>query len=327
MEKKYKTICILIICYKQQELIKRAINSLLQQKEYGLHRIVVCDDCSPDDTWKVLQEYKKRFPDLMCIYRNDENIGIYKNLEKVTSLRGDSDLYSYLAGDDEYCDGFFKALQEYILDHDIDFSKPIGFYGDYKGITPNGQVFLKKQDVVKDKNLNLFRLYIRGYVSGRSCFVNNPVLEKFTTTIYDKGLNLAESFYDSQKHRYIEDAHYINSIGNIYYTNIGVSKELRFTPYHKEEAITKWLYFIEKLIDNKTDVRYAYAEIYRAQFLISPTWLLYIKTLFYLLTSGYPSIPSFKYCRTFVSPMKHFVLQKYEKNRIGAFIAGIIYKL
>ena len=47
-------INVLIITYNQEDLIKRAIDSILCQKEYGLNKIVVSDDCSSDNTWNVL---------------------------------------------------------------------------------------------------------------------------------------------------------------------------------------------------------------------------------------------------------------------------------
>lgn len=54
-------ISALVICYKQEKLIKRAIDSLLNQKEY-LYEICVSDDGSPDKTWEVLQEYAVQHP-------------------------------------------------------------------------------------------------------------------------------------------------------------------------------------------------------------------------------------------------------------------------
>ena len=52
---KMKRITVLVMTYNQEELIKRALNSILNQKEYGLFKVVVCDDCSKDNTWNVLK--------------------------------------------------------------------------------------------------------------------------------------------------------------------------------------------------------------------------------------------------------------------------------
>ena len=47
----YKKISVLIVTYKQADVIGRNIESIIQQKEYGLHEIIICDDCSPDNNW------------------------------------------------------------------------------------------------------------------------------------------------------------------------------------------------------------------------------------------------------------------------------------
>ena len=118
----YKSITVLVICYKQQDVIKRALDSVLCQKEYGLNKIVVCDDCSPDKTWDVLQDYKSRYPEYFEIHRNEHNLGIYQNMEKLVSLRGESDLFVNLSGDDAFENGFFKAVQDYIKANNLKLS-------------------------------------------------------------------------------------------------------------------------------------------------------------------------------------------------------------
>ena len=57
----YPRISVVIITYKQQDLISRAIDSVLCQKEYGLKEIVISDDCSPDNTWSVLNNYSNKY--------------------------------------------------------------------------------------------------------------------------------------------------------------------------------------------------------------------------------------------------------------------------
>ena len=65
-------ISVLIICYKQEELIKRAIDSLLSQKEY-IYEICVSDDCSPEPVYDVCKRFLQ---DTRFSYRrNEQNIG------------------------------------------------------------------------------------------------------------------------------------------------------------------------------------------------------------------------------------------------------------
>lgn len=97
--------------YKQADVIGRNIESILQQREYGLHEIIVCDDCSPDNNWDVIQSYVKKYPNIIRAYRNITNLGIYGNSDKCASLHGDADLFCWLEGDDALEPGVFKGFR------------------------------------------------------------------------------------------------------------------------------------------------------------------------------------------------------------------------
>ena len=73
---------VLIISYFQEDYIGTTIESVLNQTELP-YEIIISDDCSKDDTWNIIQRYQKKHPDLIRAYRNDPNIGIFQNLEKV----------------------------------------------------------------------------------------------------------------------------------------------------------------------------------------------------------------------------------------------------
>ena len=114
-----KKITVLIITYNQQDTIGRALDSILSQKEWGLHEIVICDDNSSDNNWSIIQSYVNKYPSIIRAYRNNPNLGIYKNVEKTYDLRGDADLFVNLAGDDAFCPGYFEAAQRFIESNKI----------------------------------------------------------------------------------------------------------------------------------------------------------------------------------------------------------------
>ena len=60
---------VIIITYNQEHLIKRALDSVVCQKDY-LYEIIISDDCSTDYTWKVVLEYQRKYPSLLKPYRN-----------------------------------------------------------------------------------------------------------------------------------------------------------------------------------------------------------------------------------------------------------------
>lgn len=305
-----KTINVLIVCYKQEELIKRTLDSILVQKEWGLNKIIVSDDCSPDNTWKVLQEFQSRYPDIIEIYRNSPNLGIYKNSERLLSLRGTADLYYEIAGDDAIAEGYFKAVQDFIDNNDIDFSVPMGIYSDFIYKYSNGKESLFSQKIAGKKGVNHFSLHARLKACTRALLVNNMVYERYLPIEQDKGLNLAEWMYDIQKSYLIEKAYYVKAIGEIYYCGIGVSKTLDYLQYLGDDNIVKWQYFLRTFIKERHDISYANAEISRSRFLNKPSLLAFLKTTYYFFSSGYPGLlPTISECKIFYTPIARIVFR------------------
>lgn len=241
------TINVLIVTYRQANVIGRNIESILKQKEYGLNKIVISDDCSPDNNWEVIQSYAQKYPEYITAYRNNPNLGIYGNSNKLASLCGEADLYCWLEGDDALCDGFFKSMQEFIKEKKIDISKPIGILSDYYAINSNGDKTRYKNYNVS-KNDNPFGLYLRGRATWRASLFTASVIKKFTPIECGEGLSLAETLFDSQWFKYAEKCYYNPIVGSIYYTGLGVSVNWslsdHFSSYHTTDYIKKWDYMI-----------------------------------------------------------------------------------
>lgn len=70
-------VTVYIPTYNRSALVKRAIESVLEQTEKNLEVIVV-DDNSPDNTQEVVSEISRQYPNVRYI-RNDENRGACYN--------------------------------------------------------------------------------------------------------------------------------------------------------------------------------------------------------------------------------------------------------
>lgn len=77
-------ISIALASYNGEQYIKEQLDSILNQTLQNFE-VVVCDDCSADRTWEVLQEYQKN-DTRFRIFRNEKNLGFKKNFEKAISL-------------------------------------------------------------------------------------------------------------------------------------------------------------------------------------------------------------------------------------------------
>ena len=124
-------ISVLVITYNQQEVIGRALESILIQKEF-VHEIIICDDCSTDNSWNIINTYASKFPGLIKPIRNNFNLGIFENIEKKWELPTGDIIYD-LSGDDEGGEGWFNRIIDYITYNNIDYKNELFcIYGDYR---------------------------------------------------------------------------------------------------------------------------------------------------------------------------------------------------
>jgi len=281
------SINVLIVTYKQADVIGRNIESILKQKEYGLNKIVICDDCSPDNNWEVIQGYVQKYPDIIVAYRNNPNLGIYGNSNKLASLCGEADLYCWLEGDDALCDGFFKSMQEYISSNNVDITKPVGIFGDYIAINTKGEKSLMKNDFVL-KGYDPVGAYLRSLATWRGSLFSRSVLSQFKPVETDKGLILAETLFDSQFFRFIKKAYYNPVPGTVYYTGIGVSVTWGLTnassSYRTDETVVMWNYLKDNnYLSSNRDLFWAKSRISYAKCLSKFSLKEYFSYLFYFL--------------------------------------------
>ena len=77
-------ISIAMATYNGARFIREQIDSILKQTIQDFE-LVICDDCSTDETWDILQDYKK-VDGRLRIYRNEMNLGYIRNFERAMTL-------------------------------------------------------------------------------------------------------------------------------------------------------------------------------------------------------------------------------------------------
>lgn len=274
-------INILIITYKQQELIKRCLDSILCQKEFGLNNIIINDDCSPDNTWQVLCEYAEKFPTIVKPYRNQKNLGIYGNWNEMIKRKGDADVYYIMAGDDALCDGIFKTVQDRIVTEHIVCTESVAMYFDWKVINPNGVEVIYKNNAVLS-TADVFGLKLRNRISGRSCFVTEGLMKQYPNIRTDYGISLSETLADLQYSILAKKNYYSSYVGSVYYSGIGVSKNLFTKEYYSAEVVT-WDKLIELFhLTGKNRFWGLYKRFY-CKYMCQPNLFYACKALFYYI--------------------------------------------
>ena len=215
-------ITVQVICYNQQDLIARCLDSLICQKEF-IKEILVFDDCSTDNTVKILKDYQLRYPDLIRVLHSERNLGIFANIERRWEFRTEGLVYD-LAGDDEVPKGWFESVCTAIKIYNIDVSEAVAIYGDYLvDYGHNKKLKLRNSHVRRYKDL--WRLYQRGYITNRAVCYSSSIKLKYRSCLEGRSY-VSENVQDSQLHLNVNQAYYIPEVGNIYHAGIGVSASM-----------------------------------------------------------------------------------------------------
>lgn len=249
-------ISVLVICYKQENVIRRAMDSLIAQKDY-IYEICINDDKSPDKTWEILLEYQAKYPDLVKPVRNDPNLGIFQNIE-ATWKRPMGDMIYQLSGDDECGKDYFKHVVEFVLEKGIDYkNQAFCVYGDYVQINKNGQSIRYKNELIHP---NVIKLKLRMLLSNRSACFSRKVLESFVP-ISEGRSYMIEAAQDIELQVFSKYNYYVPFIGNIYYAEIGVSASDQLKNERKQAidvVFQKVLAFLRKngIKSDKSDLNF-----------------------------------------------------------------------
>jgi len=72
--KEYTLSCV-IPCYNEEESIGKTIESIAKNGYKNLKKIIIVDDCSKDNSFKVIKSYEKKYPGLVLGVQTPKNTG------------------------------------------------------------------------------------------------------------------------------------------------------------------------------------------------------------------------------------------------------------
>ena len=130
-------IGVVIPTYKRKKLLKRAIESILNQS-YDNYMICVVEDCSPDDTSQLMKQYQTN--DKINYIRLEKNMGVNvarnKGIDYLTSSKINCDYITFLDDDDYFTPDTFKEANKQI-------SKTYTDWLVFNRVYPNGEKITK----------------------------------------------------------------------------------------------------------------------------------------------------------------------------------------
>jgi glycosyltransferase involved in cell wall biosynthesis len=99
-------VSVWIITYNHEKFIAQSIESALMQKTNFEIEIVIGDDCSTDRTGAIVQEYEKKYPNIIRTVYHKENVGAYRNAYEDTLPLCRGKYIAVLEGDDYWIDPY-----------------------------------------------------------------------------------------------------------------------------------------------------------------------------------------------------------------------------
>jgi glycosyltransferase involved in cell wall biosynthesis len=114
-------VSVCMITYNHESYIREAIEGVLMQKTNFPIELIIGEDCSTDNTRKIVREYENKYPEIIVAQYPETNRGMMKNFTTVLqSARG-----KYIAlceGDDYWTDPLKLQKQVDFLEENPDCS-------------------------------------------------------------------------------------------------------------------------------------------------------------------------------------------------------------
>jgi len=168
-------ISVVLASYNGSKFIKEQLDSILNQT-YKAFEIICVDDCSSDDTYKILEEYKNKYPDIIKVYKNDKNIGSRATFSKAIEYANGE----YVALSDQ--DDWWYPEKLEILYNNIKNNPNIAFvYSNAHLVDENLSII--KENIIKQNNTlingkNFLNIIIDNSVMGCTMLLNSNFAKK-----------------------------------------------------------------------------------------------------------------------------------------------------
>lgn len=106
-------LSVIVITYNQEEYISQTLDSILSQEQGYPYEIVIGEDYSTDGTKRIIEEYAKKYPEIIKPIYNKPNLGLIKNYFNALSLCSGKYIME-CAGDDYWLPGKVKKQIEFM---------------------------------------------------------------------------------------------------------------------------------------------------------------------------------------------------------------------
>lgn len=114
-------LSVLLITYNHERFISKALDSILMQKVNFDFEIIIGEDCSKDNTRRIVVEYQARHPEKIRLLLREKNVGLINNfIDAYHSCKGE--YIATMDGDDYWISPDKLQKQVDFLDQHLDFA-------------------------------------------------------------------------------------------------------------------------------------------------------------------------------------------------------------
>ena len=196
-------VSVTVVTYNQENYIEQALESIVAQKVNFPYEIIIADDASTDKTLDICKKYASKFPNVITIVPEEENMGTTKNHLRACKMAS-GEYICNLEGDDYWCD-------EYKLQKQVDFLES---HKNYFGVSHRILCYKDEKNNFPDiKRRQCGKITLKKFAKGKG-YSNTATLYK---NIYKGDITVFEELYTHQ--RILGDLTmclYLLSLGDIY---------------------------------------------------------------------------------------------------------------
>jgi glycosyltransferase involved in cell wall biosynthesis len=280
-EEKLK-LSVCVITYNHEKYIRQCLQSIVDQKLDFNFEIIVGEDCSVDGTRLIVQEFEKKYPEIIKPIYHQKNIdgGSYNYLTVHAAACGE--YIAHIDGDDYCLPGKLKAQVELL---DSDPSCNIVFHR-MKGLKPSGEI-------IKDNFLDTIN--IGDYKFGRAEILRFMAIGMHSSKMYRRKNRDFEApvfpvmdYFLNVEH--IKDGH-ARFVGNEYLGVYRIGGGLATTGVKSRMVLAQsFIYFNKKYPQFRPEINTASLTYFLADLKNKrKTWIMFLKV--WLRTFSWKSIP------------------------------------
>lgn len=109
-------LSIVVPVYNLENYIGECLTSLLEQQVNFDYQIIVCDDCSSDNSASIIKRFSEQYPNIIKAILKSKNAGLAENMRTLLS-HVEGEYVAYLDGDDLALPSKLQKQVEYLDTH------------------------------------------------------------------------------------------------------------------------------------------------------------------------------------------------------------------